>query len=112
MVEDRNARDEFDGRRPIIGICHGMEFMSDVPTLSIRDGILDIGTTGWHRGSLNMQSRIRRCVCLIHPLPRSSSTYGDFEIERRLYFLVELFEFLKFVFLESLKFYCCCWKHS
>lgn len=29
-------------RRPIIGICHGMEFISDVPTLSIRDGILDI----------------------------------------------------------------------
>lgn len=45
-------------RRPIIGICHGMEFISDVPALSIR-GILDIsGSTGWHRGSLNMQNRI------------------------------------------------------
>lgn len=28
-------------RRPIIGICHGIEFISDVPALSIR-GILDI----------------------------------------------------------------------
>lgn len=28
--------------RPIIGICHGMEFISDVPALSIRSGILDI----------------------------------------------------------------------
>lgn len=28
-------------RRPIIGICHGMEFISDVPALSIRD-IVDI----------------------------------------------------------------------
>ena len=76
-VEDGSARDEFDGRRPIIGICHGMEFMSDVPTLSIRDGILDIGTMGWHRGSLNMQSRIRRCVCSIHPSSRPFSSNGD-----------------------------------
>lgn len=29
-------------RRPIIGICHGMEFISDVPALSIRGGIFDI----------------------------------------------------------------------
>lgn len=29
-------------RRPIIGICHGMEFISDVPALSIRGGIVDI----------------------------------------------------------------------
>lgn len=29
-------------RRPIIGICHGIEFISDVPALSIRGGILDI----------------------------------------------------------------------
>jgi len=46
-------------RRPIIGICHSMEFISDVPTLSIRDGILDIsGLRKWQRGSLNMQNRI------------------------------------------------------
>lgn len=29
-------------RRPIIGICHGIEFISDVPALSIRGDILDI----------------------------------------------------------------------
>lgn len=44
-------------RRPIIGICHGMEFISDVPALSIRDGILDI--SGPRGGSVD------RLICRI-----------------------------------------------